>query len=285
MNVALLERFENRKLLIATKHGKESVIAPLLEKRLGVTCFTDPNLDTDVLGTFSGEIERESDPVSTLRKKCLWAMERNNCDLAVASEGSFGPHPTIFFANSDDEFLILIDHRHGLEILVREISTETNFNGSDINSEQELLEFAEKSRFPTHALILRPAKSDNRHIAKGITTLEELKRAYTAIRQEFKTVFAETDMRAMYNPSRMAVIARAAQKLVDKIESTCPQCQTPGFGVVEARQGLKCALCGLPTRSTLSYIYQCQKCAFEEEKSYPHGKTAEDPRHCDYCNP
>jgi hypothetical protein len=31
------------------------------------------------------------------------------CDLGVASEGSFGSHPSIFIASADDEFLIFID--------------------------------------------------------------------------------------------------------------------------------------------------------------------------------
>ena len=60
--------FEGRKLLIATKHKKEIVIAPILEKELGVTCFVAPDLDTDELGTFTGEVERRDDPFTTARK-------------------------------------------------------------------------------------------------------------------------------------------------------------------------------------------------------------------------
>jgi hypothetical protein len=96
--------FKNRKLLIATKHQKEKVIAPIVESELGVTCFIDNSFDTDILGTFTGEVERELDPISTVREKCLQAMKINNCDLVIASEGSFGPHPSIFFVNADDEF-------------------------------------------------------------------------------------------------------------------------------------------------------------------------------------
>jgi len=124
--------FERRRLIIATKHHKEQVIAPLLEEALGVNCFVDESFDTDTLGTFSGEIEREQDPISTARLKCLKAMELNNCDLGVASEGSFGVHPSIFFASADDEFLIFIDKKNDLEIIARELSTETNFDGKKI---------------------------------------------------------------------------------------------------------------------------------------------------------
>ena len=119
--------FQDRKLIIVTKHEKEKAIAPFLEKSLGVSCFVNENFDTDILGTFTGEIERELDPIATARQKCLMAMELTNCDLGIASEGSFGPHPTIFFVSADDEFLIFIDKKNNLEIIARELSTATNF--------------------------------------------------------------------------------------------------------------------------------------------------------------
>jgi hypothetical protein len=92
-------------------------------------------------------------------------------------------------------------------------------------------------------------------------------------------------MRAMFNPTRMNVIEKATQKLVQKIKSTCPQCQMPGFGITDAKKGLKCSLCSSPTNSILSYIYVCQHCQFIKEEMYPHNKTTEDPTYCDYCNP
>lgn len=48
--------FGGRSLVIATRHQKEKVIAPLLEDALGVKCFTIADLNTDLLGTFSGEV-------------------------------------------------------------------------------------------------------------------------------------------------------------------------------------------------------------------------------------
>ena len=60
--------FEGRKLLIATKHSKERVIAPILEEKLGVTCVVPTDFDTDLLGTFTGEIERKSDALTTARE-------------------------------------------------------------------------------------------------------------------------------------------------------------------------------------------------------------------------
>ena len=80
---------------------------------LGISRVIELNLDTDQLGTFTGEVERKSDPITTARNKCVVAMELSNCDLAIASEGSFGPHPSISFIPADDEFLLFIDKKYG----------------------------------------------------------------------------------------------------------------------------------------------------------------------------
>lgn len=277
--------FKGRNLLIATKHEKEKVIAPILEKELGVKCFVTSDFDTDALGTFTGEVDRKDDPITTARNKCLKAMELANCDLAIASEGSFGMHPSIYFASADDEFLLFIDKKNGLEIVARELSMDTNFNSSAIQTEKELHEFASNANFPSHGLILRKSEDDFTEIVKGITDEEQLISTFYHLITHYGSAYVETDMRAMYNPSRMKVIEKATCKLVEKIKSLCPKCESPGFGITDRKEGLPCEQCHFPTRSTLSYIYKCQKCDYKKEEKYPNGKQTEDPMYCDYCNP
>lgn len=277
--------FEGRTLLVVTKHGKEKVIAPILEKELAVNCVFTENFDTDIFGTFTGEIDRKDDPVATARNKCILALDLTNYDLAVASEGSFGPHPSMFFVPVDDEFLVFIDRKNDLEIIARELSIETNFNGSEIRTEKELDEFAENVKFPSHGLIIRKAKNDFSEIVKGITSKKQLKISFNHFLSKYGTSFVETDMRAMHNPSRLRVIEKVTKQLADKINTQCPECKTPGFGVQEVRKGLPCEFCNSPTNSTLSYIYSCQRCSFSKEVIHPDGKTTEDPMWCDRCNP
>lgn len=281
----ILSFFQNRQLIIATKHKKETVIAPLAEKSLGVTTFVPGDFDTDLLGTFTGEIEREADPVSTVRNKCLQAMDKYNCDLGIASEGSFGAHPVLFFGSADEEWVIFIDKKNNLEILERKLSISTNFNGREIKTEQELRDFASQSLFPSHGLILRDCQNSHKTIIKGITDWQTLLTAYHDVMQSCGTVFAETDMRAMYNPTRMQVIKEASQKLMDKISSPCPACGTPGFGITNVITGLPCSNCHVPTESVLSHIYTCISCGYTNEKKYPHQKTFEEPMYCQNCNP
>ena len=277
--------FKGRNLLIATKHEKEKVIAPILEKELGVKCFVPENFDTDILGTFTGEIERKDDPITTARKKCMLAMEATNCDMAMASEGSFGPHPSIFFVPGDDEFLIFIDKKNDLEIIARELSTETNFNGSIIKNKTQLKEFADSVGFPNHGLIAKSDKEVFTDIIKGIDSWKQLEEVFDYFTDKNGILYLETDMRAMYNPTRMKVIEKATLKLVKKINSLCPSCNTPGFDITELKPGLPCEICNFPTRSSLSYIYQCQKCSFAKQENYPNGKTTENAMYCDFCNP
>lgn len=277
--------FEGRKIVIATKHKKEEAIAPILKAELGLEGFVLDDYDTDVFGTFTGEVERVGSPIETLRKKAERAMDYSGVDLAISSEGSFGPHPTIFFVPAGDELLMLMDRKNDLEIVARSINTDTNFGSAEVQSEDELLAFAERSLFPSHGLILSVYNENHPEFIKGITSKDSLLSAFRELKKNTKQVHVQTDMRAMYNPTRMKNISIACHVLMKNIKSVCPVCSTPGFSVADVRSGLPCSLCGRPTKSTLAHQYVCKKCGKEEIRTYPNLKVEEDPTFCDYCNP
>lgn len=274
-----------RKLLIATKHEKEKIIAPILESSFGVTCEVVSDFDTDLFGTFAGEVERFYPAIETVRIKCLAAMKKYDYNLAIASEGSFGPHPSLFFTPADEELLILIDNQNHLEITARVLSTETNFAGTEVTTLQDLEAFAERTLFPSHALILKDQQQNFREVIKDIKDPTELTQNFLRLKQKFGKVYVETDMRAHVNPTRKKVIEAATHQLVKKIKSTCPRCQWPGFDIIGAIAGLPCSLCGSPTLGTLKWRYYCKKCQYEEIVLYPHGSKTEQPQFCSYCNP
>lgn len=280
-----MNHFFGRQLVIATMHHKEKVMAPILEQGLGVSCLVAEKFNTDIFGTFAGEIERTQTALETVRKKCEMAIEATNCDLVVASEGSFGSHPEVFFASANEELVMLMDRKNNLEIVGKSISFSTNFAGQFIENEKALWDFADQVGFPNHGLILRPDKTATNHLVKGIVAPDVLLEQFHKMKEEFQSVFVETDMRALYNPMRMDVIAAATRKLVENTQSLCPECHTPGFVVSAVHSGLPCSWCGSPTRSTLSHEYSCKLCGFSEEKKYPNHKTTEDPGFCNYCNP
>lgn len=277
--------FSGRKLLIATQHQKEQVIAPLLETALGVRCVVPTPFDTDALGTFDGAVQRKTDPIRTAREKCMLAMDQFNGDLAVASEGSFGPHPVISFVAADEEILLLHDRKNELEIVARVMSTATNFSARLIAHEGDLNAFAEQVSFPAHGLILKSGPEDFRAIRKGIVDRHVLLETFHDFKLRFGQVQVETDMRALYNPSRMQVIEQVTHQLVEKIRSCCSACGWPGFEVSEPVAGLPCRLCRLPTRAALHHIYTCKRCLHTQKLTFPHQQETEDPMYCDYCNP
>jgi hypothetical protein len=285
MNDTIKNLFWGRKLVIASKHEKEAVMAPLLAAALGIEVIAGRELDTDQFGTFSGEVERSVSPTEAARQKCRAACQMYNCTLAVASEGSFGPHPEMPLMPCNQELVLLSDLEHGLEIKAMELTADTNFNGKLVHTNEEAENFAKAVLFPKHGLILRKDRNDNSHLAKGIITHEELTQQTSVFLKTYGQVFIETDMRAMYNPTRMAVIGRVTEKLIKNILRQCPQCGCPGFSITEVVDGLPCSLCGNPTKGIMAFVFSCQKCTFKEYQNYPQSKTTEDPLYCDYCNP
>lgn len=275
--------FNNRKLLIATAHGKEEVLAPVMTS-LGMQCFVTLDFNSDEFGTFSGEVKRHVDALSAARLKNLAAFERYGIDLVLTSEGSFGPHPDAFFVHADEEILLLKDFKNAIEIKAIQISMETNFKGTYCENINELFEFAKQAKFPSHGLILREQPDSEQLLFKGLRSWDKVLTAFNYLKNKTDKVYVETDMRAMHNPTRMNVIKQAAIKLSEKILSVCPVCQHPGYAITNVIPGLPCGRCGLPTRSPKAFLKQCLHCDFKEELPEKN-KTSEDPMFCDFCNP
>lgn len=277
--------FAGRKLVIATKHKKEKVIGPILEQAFQINWHATAQLDTDQLGTFTGENERIDTALACARQKCLLAIAETGYDLAIASEGSFGPHPAMFFVSADEEIILLLDKKNGIEMVSHVLSTSTNYCGQQISTHDELQDFLTQAQFPSHAVIIRNAQHNFDSIVKGITDTDQLLSHFNNLLSAEGSVYMETDMRAMYNPTRMKVIEETTLLLVKKMNSLCPYCNFPGFEVTENAPGLPCSQCKLPTTSTRSAISSCKKCNYTVEKFFPKEKQFEDPTFCDYCNP
>lgn len=277
--------FKNRVLVIASKHQKESIIAPILLEALSLKETVVSSIDTDKFGTFSGETERTVSPIEALRLKCREALENTEYDLAIASEGSFGAHPSYPFIHADDELVLLWDKTNDLEIWAREVSPQTNFNAREIYSLEEAMDFAKEAKFPSHHLIVKDKKDKPTFLQKGIDSFDKLSSIATELLKLEGQFYIETDMRACYNPTRMQVIAVATQKLLEKLQSLCPNCQCPGFGLTQTKKGLRCEQCHTPTNLPLVAIHTCQKCAHVSEVMYPLNIKVADPMYCDICNP
>jgi hypothetical protein len=268
-------------------HEKERVIAPLLERHLGVEIVVPAHFDSDKFGTFTREIKRAGNQLEAARAKAHAAMTSEKVDLGVSSEGSFGAHPSIPFVQSNLELVLFVDKKNGREIRGHHRTQETNMDGQYAQTVEEALDFAKKIGFPEHGIIVRKSENGCFGIHKNIRTEKALIETASKMLSEFftKRIFVETDMRAHRNPIRMKAIEKATEDLVKNIFSLCPRCQAPGFVVIDFEKGLKCSLCGIPTDLPLNDIYHCDVCNHKEKKAVAkYGKSA-DPQYCGYCNP
>lgn len=280
--------FANRLAVLATMHQKERVIAPLLKRAIGVDVVVPEQLNTDVFGSFTRDCDRPGTQLEAARLKALTALDQADATLAIASEGAFGPHPSFPAIAANRELVVLIDCQHDLEIVGEVVSLNTNYRHQAICSLEEAWAFASQVGFPEHGLVLMPDADAKHNIIKGIRTGEALENALITLLQQPNdqgSIHMETDMRAMHNPTRMAVIEQATQELIRAIQRSCTNCGAPGLQLVERRSGLPCKVCGLPTALTDSVTYRCQKCDVQQEIRFPDGWQTADPGQCPYCNP
>ena len=280
--------YNDRVAILATMHNKEKVISPLFKEHLGINVIVPQDLNTDIFGTFTREIKRPDTQVITARLKAQKALEMYEEKIAIASEGSFAPHPLIPYIYANREIIIFLDQENDLEIIGEVFSMETNFNHQIISSLEEAEEFGKKVGFPEHGLVISfdNISTGKIEFIKGITSKENLINSVEiAIKNTNGKFNIETDMRAMYNPTRMKNIALATQDLINKINSLCPQCNTPGFRINQKIPGLPCELCHQPTSLIKAVIFQCQKCNFSQQQLFPNNQEFADPSLCEYCNP
>lgn len=292
--------YGGEKVALATRHGKEKVIARALRWGLGAELLHVPSVDTDALGTFCGGVQRQGSALEACIAKAEAALEQAGTGLAMASEGSFGPHPHVPFLTAGLECMVFLDRKRGLMIREEALAPRTNFahrfvqipsaSGPDHELQRWLLQVG----FPRHALMVRPkgsaaspGESDGGPVEKGLHRWEDLQpaiqRAVAASAEGLALL--ETDMRAHCNPTRMAAIRGLAFRLVRRIASPCPACATPGWGVVAQRPGLPCVSCGLPTDLLLRQVWGCQLCSHSQERPRPDGLLTADPGQCQWCNP
>lgn len=277
--------YAGRKVALLTQHGKERVIAPVLEPVLGCVLEHVTGFETDQLGTFTRETPRLGTQLDAARCKARKGMELAGLSLGMASEGSFGPDPFTGMLPWNVELLIWIDDDLGIEIvgMAQGAAHSGHLQSGDW---QEIAAFARCEEFPQHQLVLRPDGQDDPRIHKGIADWDRLRACFdeALAQSSHRQVFVEWDLRAFANPSRMQNIEQATGDLLQRIQSRCLACEAPGFWITERLPGLPCAACGLPTSSYHSEIWSCLRCGHRSVKKRT-DCVAAPPAQCGYCNP
>jgi hypothetical protein len=276
--------WRGREAVLSTMHGKESVIGPLLYEGMGLSVVVPKDFDTDQFGTFTREKRRLGTPLETARAKAAAALSLTGHDIAIASEGSFGAHPSVPFLSHNSELVLLIDTKHNLEIAGYFETTTVMARGQSVRTPEEAVAVARAWGFPEQGVILRTSEVSNDPLLKELRSEEELRRACIDLLAKWfvRSVFLETDMRAHRCPARRESITAATRVLVENCRSTCPQCSTPGFRVTSVERGLPCRDCHAPTDRVLAYVRVCQRCQYTTREPV---EVVADQSECQWCNP
>ena len=273
-----------RRAVLSTKHDKLPLVEPPLALHVGLIVDT-VLVDTDQLGTFTGDISRTGSPWDTAVTKARLGMHAARCSIGIASEGSIGPHPSAPFINAAIELVVLVDDELGIVIGEAETSFDIAAVSADITPDDDIDDLLRRGRFPAHALTVRPAVGTAQPIYKGIRTRRELTQAIheCAAVSSNKRARVETDLRAHQCPTRRPIIARAAERLAKRLVSCCPECNTPGWGITRLEFGVPCEHCGRRVPIPRADVFGCARCpaTFTVDRE----QAVADPARCKWCNP
>lgn len=276
--------YEARRASLATKHDKGRLVAPAMRDHLGLVVVEVP-VDTDVLGTFSGEVARPGSQWETAVAKARLGMRQMGCSLGLASEGSIGPSDALPLVLADVELVVLVDDDLGTVIGEYEAEVAPPAITVDVRPEELSSVPFDRAGFPEHGLIVRPVGAWE-PMVKGIHDVADLERAVVAAAAVSPEGVArvESDLRAHHHPRRQQVIRRAAERLAQRLAVRCPRCTAPGWGVTDRVLGAPCAGCGAPTIVPMADRWSCAVCAHQlDEPTAHHGGV--DPGRCQWCNP
>ena len=282
--------------VLATMHGKEAAIAPAMHMHLGLKVITPHDLDTDALGTFTGETPRIGTMRDVAIRKARLGMRASGLSIGIASEGSFGPHPVIPFLRAGIELMVLVDNKRDIVIAESLVAEEVNHDEIVVASASELDDFLPRVKFPTHALVVGPNLTASpwwrlhpefARMHKGIASYDALAEAvgHAARTSEDGRARVATDLRAHMNPTRMQAISSLADKLARRIATECPECGAPGFGKAAPAAGLPCIECGEESIIPRGDLLRCVACDCQREELRRPIREFAQPGECPRCNP
>lgn len=276
--------YSGQRVALLTQHGKQVPLSEVLGQSLGCQLEHVTEYDTDQLGTFTRDIARSGSQLDAARAKARIGMALSSLPIGLASEGSFGPDPFSFMLPHNLELLVWIDDRLDIEI-VATASGRTNFSHRTVKHWEDAESFAKTAGFPEHYLIVRPGDEHHPEFRKGLSNWDSLRDAvnWALAMSPDCQAFIETDMRAFANPTRMQNIRRAAETLIQKLQSHCPACDAPGFAKSAVIRGLPCEDCGQPTEEAKADIHRCVRCEYQTVTARETGFAAAGK--CGYCNP
>lgn len=275
--------YEGKTAYIVTKHAKAELIGPVLFEKLGIKLVT-VEADTDRFGTFSGEIERRRSQLQTALDKARLAKDLMNASLCIASEGTIGPDPTFPVLNSNIETIVFRDYTNDFLIHQTLVSREIYSFRTRLKSEGEVDEVINQLRLEDQAMIVKSSHEKIEFVQKGLKSIDDIRAAVAHAVSISGEAILEPDFRAMHSASRRENIRKCAILLAEKISSTCPSCNRPGWSGSQGSEAKACVSCGgKRTTVPLGVKFRCDGCNHIEDRNDVNSFCA--AQYCLDCNP
>ncbi|MBV8394308.1 MAG: hypothetical protein JOY81_14100 [Alphaproteobacteria bacterium] len=277
--------YDRQRIGLATIHQKERAIAPPFRRLMGAEVVVAPYIDTDTLGTFSGEIPRPDALVETSLLKAEMVFNTMDVDCAVASEGSYGPIDRVPLGAGGLEILAFVDRKRGLRMVETMVTHRTNWRLMKFGSgDPAVVKAVEALGFPKYGVFVI-CSTDGSNPIKGLKTVDEVVAAVDreAKRSADGQAIVISDMRAFRNPTRMQVLRALSWKLARRLSTLCPKCGAPGFGHIDSRRGLPCEDCGEPTHWIDFEVDGCNACGHAVARPRKDGRRTAPKFSCKAC--
>ena len=272
---------------MATIHAKELAVAAPFRRLLGAEVVVAHGLDTDALGTFSGEVPRPDALIETCIMKAELAFRSLDVDCAIASEGSYGPIERVPLVASGVEIMAFVDRRRGIKFVETLGTHRTNWRLFRFKAGDPAVPAIVKAMGFPHFGVFVISSTDASRPVKDLANMDEVVAAVNreAGRSDEGLAIVIADMRANRNPTRMRVLRALSWKLARRLQRLCPKCHAPGFGAVGARRGLPCECCGEPTHWVAVEIDGCSACGHSEARPRKDGRKTAAKLSCSSCKP
>lgn len=266
----------NNKIALLTKHGKVEQIAPVFSRHWQGIIEEYDAFDTDTLGSFDNSVERVLSPIECAIKKANLACEFTGLPQGLGSEGSFTGFAGI--GNMNEEFLAFVDKTQNIEV-VGVFRQMTNLASMRADCAEELTAFLNQYPSEQGWMLIDSSNAPELIVEKGLVGVSAI---CEASKYNFP-VNISPDFRAMMCPERQHNIVKAAENLIERLNSLCPNCDTPDFVFDKNERGLPCEVCGAATEQVRFELAACAECEHTEKKRVAN-ETASS-FYCGICNP
>lgn len=261
-------------IAVGTLHGKEAAFAPAFARWLGAAVCPSVDLDTDALGTFTGDVPRALTPEDAAAVKATGAAVELGTPFGLATEATYAVTFGGFGPVMHEELAVFVDLSRGIRVPHRVRTYVSIAPAREVTDAADARRYLSRTGFPGHAVVARTATGMHKGLRNEATILGLLRDG---------PITLEPDLRAHMNPMRQRTLRRLGWQLAARLRTPCPACAAPGFGPVDVVRGLRCAACGAATSRVRADVHGCAVCP--ERRERPRAAPLADPASCDYCNP